>query len=213
MGGFGGSGLAGAASADGEALEVEGDDEGFGFDVIEVDVGGVGDAGCSGAVDAGFVDLGEDALFEAVAEGGESGRGLSVLQPGLRDLGGFAEAYDSGYVFGSGAALALVGAAVHHRGEADVAADEEDADTLGGVHLVAGDGEEIDVLEWAVGAEVDRDLAGGLDGVGVEEGSGGMGDGGECGDGLDDAGLVVREHDADEFGVGADGGDECRRAR
>ncbi len=57
VGGLGGSGLAGAASADGEAFEVEGDDEGFGFDVIEVDVGGVGDAWCASAVDACFVDL------------------------------------------------------------------------------------------------------------------------------------------------------------
>src|SRR5580704_13858417 len=43
VGGFGGAGLAGGASADGEALEVECDDEGFGFDVIEVEVGGIGD--------------------------------------------------------------------------------------------------------------------------------------------------------------------------
>ncbi len=71
---------------------------------------------------------------------------------------------------------------------------------------MAGDGEEVDVLERAVGAEVEGELAGGLDGVGVEESAGGVGDGGEFGDGLDDAGLVVREHDADELGVGADGG-------
>src|SRR5271155_6229815 len=50
--GFGGAGLAGRAATDGEALEVEGDDEGFGFDVIEVEVGGVGDAGSSGSVDS-----------------------------------------------------------------------------------------------------------------------------------------------------------------
>ncbi len=54
--------------------------------------------------------------------------------------------------------------------------------------------------------EVEWELAGCLDGVGVEESAGGVGDGGEFGDGLDDAGLVVREHDADEFGVGADRG-------
>ena len=71
VGGFGGAGLAGGASADGEALEVEGDDEGFGFDVIEVEVGGVGDAGGAFAVDAALFDLREDALLETVAEGGE----------------------------------------------------------------------------------------------------------------------------------------------
>jgi hypothetical protein len=59
------------------------------------------------------------------------------------------------------------------------------------------------------GAEIERELAGGLDGVGVEECSGSVGDGCEFSDRLNDAGLVVREHDADEFCVGADGGFEC----
>ena len=70
VGGFSGAGLAGAASADGEAFEVEGDDQGFGLDVVEVDVGGIGYAWGTAAVDASFGDLGEDALLEAVAEGG-----------------------------------------------------------------------------------------------------------------------------------------------
>jgi hypothetical protein len=39
----------------------------------------------------------------------------------------------------------------------------------------------------------------------VEERAGGVGDGAEFGDGLDDAGFVICEHDADESGVGADG--------
>ncbi len=80
---------------------------------------------------------------------------------------------------------------MEERGEADAAADEEDSGALGGVHLVAGDAEEVYVFEFAGGAEVEGELAGGLDGVGVEEGSGGVGDGGEFGEGLDDAGLVV----------------------
>ena len=73
MGGFGGSGLAGAASADGDAFEVEGDDEGFGFEVIEVEAGGVADAGGAGSVDSGLGYFAEEGLFEAVAEGGEGG--------------------------------------------------------------------------------------------------------------------------------------------
>ena len=82
VGGFGCAGLTGGASADGEALEVEGDDEGFGFEVIEVKVAGVGDAGGSGSVDAAVVDLGEDALFEAVAQGGELGGGGGGVEMG-----------------------------------------------------------------------------------------------------------------------------------
>ena len=62
-------------------------------------------------------------------------------------------------------------AAEEERREAHVAADEEDAGALRGVHLVAGDGEQVDVLERAVG-EIERELAGGLDGVGVEERAG-----------------------------------------
>ena len=82
VGWFGGAGLAGGASADGEALEVEGDDEGFGFEVIEVEVAGIGDAWCAAAVDSGLVDLGEDALFEAVAEGGELGWAFGGVEMG-----------------------------------------------------------------------------------------------------------------------------------
>jgi hypothetical protein len=151
VGGFGGAGLAGGASADGEALEVEGDDEGFGFEVIEVEIAGVGDAVCSSAVDSGLVDLGEDALFEAVAECGEFG-GTVGVEPRVREFSGFAQADDGGYVFGSGAALTLMGAAVEHGSEANVAADEEDSDAFGGVHLVAGEGEEVYVFEGAFGA-------------------------------------------------------------
>jgi len=76
---------------------------------------------------------------------------------------------------------------------------------------VAGDSEEVDIFEGAAGAEIERQLAGDLHGVGVEESAGGVGDGGERCDGLDDAGLVIGEHDGDEFGVGANGGDEIGR--
>ena len=46
-------------------------------------------------------------------------------------------------------------------------ADEERAGALRGVHLVAGDGEQVDVLEFA--GEIERKLGGGLHGVGVDE--------------------------------------------
>src|SRR5580704_8392453 len=102
--------------------------------------------------------------------------GIVVREPLLGDLRCFAETYDAGDVFGSGTALALMSSAVKERREADVAAGEEDAGALGRVELVAGDAEEVDVPERAGGAEVERELAGGLDGVGVEERSGGVGD-------------------------------------
>ena len=59
--------MAGAASADGKAFEVESDDEGFGFEVIEVEAGGVADAGGVGSVDSGLGDFSEEGLLEMVA--------------------------------------------------------------------------------------------------------------------------------------------------
>ena len=53
-------------------------------------------------------------------------------------------------------------------------ADEEGAGALRSVHLVAGDGEQVDVLELA--GEIEREFCGGLDGVGVKEGAVRFGD-------------------------------------
>jgi hypothetical protein len=68
--GLGGAGLAGGSEAGGDTLHVERDEEGFGVDAVEAEVGGVGGAVFGGPVDAGIGDGGEDAGFEAIAEGG-----------------------------------------------------------------------------------------------------------------------------------------------
>ena len=52
---------------------------------------------------------------------------------------------------------------------------------------------------------VEGKLAGGLHGVGVEVDAGFGGDLADLFDGLEDAGLVVGEHDGDELGVGPEG--------
>ena len=72
-----------------------------------------------------------------------------------------------------------MGAAENDGGKGGFAADEEDAGALGGVHLVAGEAEEIDLSVRAFWGEIEGELGGGLDGVGMEEGSGGVGDGGK----------------------------------
>ena len=64
---------------------------------------------------------------------------------------------------------------------------------------MAGKREEIDVLELA--AEVERQFACRLHGVGVEERAVRFGVAGELADGLDDARLIVGEHEADKAGV------------
>ncbi len=48
-------------------LKVERDDQGFGFEVVEVETGGVRDARGAGSVDTAGFDLREQACFEAVA--------------------------------------------------------------------------------------------------------------------------------------------------
>jgi hypothetical protein len=68
-------------------------------------------------------------------------------EPGLCEVGGAAEGYDAGDVFCAGAALAFLGASVEERGDVNAVAHEEDPGALRGVHFVAGDAEEVDVLE------------------------------------------------------------------
>jgi len=51
------TGGASRSAGDREAFEVEGDDERFAFQVVEVQVGGVGNARLAGAVDAALFDL------------------------------------------------------------------------------------------------------------------------------------------------------------
>ena len=117
------------------------------------------------------------------------------------EFGGFAEADDSGDVFGTGAALAFVGAAEEERLDLGSAADVEGSDSLGRVHLVAGDGEQItaDLLD------VDRELSGCLNGISVEVNVGLGGDLADLFDRLDCSGLVVGHHEGDELGVGPEG--------
>ena len=67
VGGFGGSGLTGGAEAGGDALYVQCDEEGFGVDAFEADVGGIADARCQCCVDVGVGDGGEEGGFEVVA--------------------------------------------------------------------------------------------------------------------------------------------------
>lgn len=188
--GFDGAAGAGRTAGDGEAAKVERDDHRFAFDASEADVRCIGHAGGVGSVDDGLRDFGENALFEAVAEGGE------ILAD---QLAGRAEGGGAGDVLGARAAARFVAASVLAGGEVDALADVEHADALRGVQLVAGDCVEIDVLE------IDGDFAGGLDAIGMEERAGGVRDFGHRFDVLDGAELVVGVHDGDERGVGADG--------
>ena len=192
--------------ADSEGVELV--EDGFAFDEVARQGKGVGRAGLGGAVDFEVGDGGEQAGLEVVAEGGEARHVGKVL---LREVAGGGQGGGVGEVFGAGAAPGLLVAAEQEGADWGAFADVEGPDALGGVHLVAGEGEQVHVRELA--GEVEGELSGDLGGVGVEEdGRGGLLDNaGEVGDGEDDAGLVVGEHDGDEEGfVGADGADEGR---
>jgi len=85
MGRFHGAAAAGCAGAAGYALQIEGDEEGFAFYSGEKKIAGVRGARNFGrcasagdAIDADLRDLGEQALFEFVAECGDA---LRVLLP------------------------------------------------------------------------------------------------------------------------------------
>lgn len=118
--------------------------------------------------------------------------------PGLRRAARGAERSGQERALRAGAPAALMSGAVDERLDLDPPANVERADALGGIDLVARDGEKIDP-ELII--DLRRDLADGLGGVGVQEHAALAGDLRDLGDRLDRADLVVRVHDADQTGV------------
>ena len=99
--------------------------------------------------------------------------------------------------FGAGANAGLLDAAVKEWGELNIAAHKECADAERAAEFVGGDGHS----GGAEVIEIQRELAGGLGGVGVERDVAVVADFGELGDGLEDAGFIVGEHGGDESGL------------
>ncbi len=146
--------------------------------------------------------LGVEALQHAGLQLGETlGLGVHLLHG---DLGGFAQADAKRRRQGARTEAALLAAAhdQRHQTHARLAAHVERADALGAVDLVAGDAHQVDVHRL----DVERDLAGGLGRVGVEEGLLLAADLADLGERLDDADLVVHRHDRHDHGLVGDGG-------
>src|SRR5215472_10298188 len=162
VGRFDGARRAGGAGGASEALQVEGDDEGFAFDAGKGDVRGVGSARCRGGVGTSVRNSCQQAAFEFVSQQGDA-RGV-FFECSARELGGFTEADNAGDIFRTGPEATLMMAAVEKLAQTRAATNVESADTLGCVELVAGDREQID----AEAADVDRYLSCGLHGVRVE---------------------------------------------
>lgn len=83
-------------------------------------------------------------------------------------------------------------------------AEVEGANTLYGVKFVAAEGGRVDVE----GAEINRNLADGLNGVGVQERASRVNAGGDFAHGVDHAGFVVGQHEGDERRLRGEGGGE-----
>ena len=191
--GLGAAGAAGAAAAGGDAFHVELEQDALALDAGEADVEVVGQAArpVGGAVEADRVDALAELAPEGVAERPDVGGAAVALVGG--ELQGAGEARGGGDVFGAGAALFLLAAAEHGGLERGAAAVVEQADAFGSVDFVGGERHEVDAED--VGADVDG--AGGLDGVGVDDGAPvALFDGAaDLGDGLERADFVVGGHD------------------
>ena len=111
-----------------------------------------------------------------------------------------------GDVFRARTAAAFLSAAVDQRFDPDPSAHKQRAAALGRAQLVAGNAQRV----HAQRSGVQRQPAGGLDGVGVEGNALGAGQRHEPGDGLDRADLVVGVHDADQGRPGLEHGSKGR---
>ena len=186
---------AGAALADGNAFEIERDDHVFAALAMGEELDDVGGGGAAEA-DNGEAEL-EGGGFELCAEvAGGGGFGFQIFQSHLQGGG---HAADGGEVFGACAAVTLLAAAGDEGVHGDLGFEHQCADAFGAAEFVASEGEEVgtDVvgLYWEV--------ADGLDGIGVEKGAVGVGEGGDFGYWLKDAVLVIGVHDADEGDIAA----------
>ena len=156
-------------------------------------------AGRVAALRDGFID-GKDQPDQAAGQKNQSPSMNPSRRAATRPAGSRGERqrrgqrHGAGDVFRARPAAAFLPAAVDQRFKPDPAAHEQRAAALGRAQLVAGNAQRV----HAQRAGVQRQPAGGLDGVGVERDSVRAGQRREPGDGLDRADLVVGVHDADQ---------------
>src|SRR5579864_5223229 len=187
----------GASRSAGNCDVVDAHEQRFALDVGEADVQVARQAMVHRAVDVDLVQLAHDAVAQTVAQTCELTGLLRhfFLSNGTR----LAQTDDAGDVERAGAHAALVAAAIDDGGNLHariLAANIERAHALGTVHLVAGDGGQIDVLL----DHVDGNLADGLSGVGVKDHAALMTQLADLRHGLENANLVIGEHDRHQDG-------------
>ena len=178
------------------------------FDEVAGDVQRVGQPRRAAAVDLRRRGSARRALLQAVAQARGS-RASSSSWSSAASSQRLGQADDVGHVLGAGAAAFLLVPADQERPAGRAAADEQRADALRRVQLVAGEREQVDVPELAAPgrsaacppicvASVWKTIAGSVSLVEPRE----------LLDGKDHAGLVVGVHDRDQQRVGPQRADE-----
>ena len=192
MGGFAGAGGAGGSGRAANAALVQENESGFTLDAVEGKVGGVGQAVGAAAVDRGSGNLGEEGVFESVAQGGIT-RGVP------RDFSGFAEGNDAGDILRAASAGVFLRAA-QEGSEGNAAVGVESADAFRRMKFVARKTHEMDAEAF----QAERNFTEGLHGVDVEDGAGFLNHRGDLFQRPEDTGFVVGPKERDKSGIGAD---------
>ena len=174
--------------------------------MVEVNVRSVGHAHRATAVHAGFLDLGENSLLQAVPHRSHL-LVVAAVQSLLRQLRGFAQAHNSRYVLGASPQRALVPTSIKQRVDLSSLLNVERSDTLRRMNLVAGNREGLatDSLH------INRNFAECLHRVGVKVDTRFRRDGAYLFNRLQNSSLVVRHHNRDELGVRAQGATDIGR--
>ena len=125
-----------------------------------------------------------------------------LLQMLTLQAGSFAQAHDAGDVLGAAAATLFLTAAGDDGSQHHTLADVDGAHALGGVDLVAGQAQQVDVH----GLDIHGHVTKGLYRVGVEQHALAAAQRADVGDVVDGTNLVVGKHNAHQGGIFGDGG-------
>src|SRR4051812_23349389 len=181
----------GGTGGNSKPFEVESDDKSLAFDMVDVNVGGVRNAIGLFAVEAGVVDLAENAGFEPVTHGRKFAD-TAIGECFAGDVRSLTQTYDAGKILSPRAPLAFVIAADDPGTNEKAFPKIQSTDTLGTMHLVGGDGQRMaaDLID------VNGNLAGGLNSVRMKDQAVFLSDLADLFDRLENAGLIVCHHHA-----------------
>ena len=198
VGGFEGTGGARGTGGGADAFFIEHQENGFPFDVLEADIGRVGESLGGMPVDFNVADAIEQSPFEAIAQFPFS---IDVLEMQSSQFCGFTQPDDAGNVLGTRSASPFLVTADEEGTEAEPAPHVEGTNAFGGVQFMTREGEQVD----STAAQVDGNFAHRLDGIDVEGSPVLFGDRSHFLDGENRAGFVVGVHHRHQGRTAGDG--------